>query len=249
MKRLLLVLLIAALALFALGCPKKKDGASADPSGGSSVVVKQDSAGLLLIWIDAKGDFHTEQKVADVPLEGRDAVRVIDPDKDEGTSSDKIFVADLRQAGADGTYPVKTMTRAEFEQLAVARRAQHGPTLASAGPPPPNPTGANPPPLPPTNAVPTPPPGSAAANVTPVIIYGAAWCGPCRQAQAYLNKRGIPFVEHDIDEEPGAVREMKQKLSRAGIPYRGQIPVIDVRGKMIVGFSEESLDDALGHAL
>ena len=41
--------------------------------------VRDDSQGLLLTWIDEKGDFHVEQKVADVPLIGRDAVRAVEP--------------------------------------------------------------------------------------------------------------------------------------------------------------------------
>ena len=35
------------------------------------VVVKADSEGLLLTWIDDKGDFHVETQVADVPIMGR----------------------------------------------------------------------------------------------------------------------------------------------------------------------------------
>jgi hypothetical protein len=40
---------------------------------------------------------------------------------------------------------------------------------------------------------------------------------------------------------------MREKLSRAG-QRGGQIPVIDVRGQIIVGFSEQSVDRALARA-
>ena len=58
---------------------------------------KPRATGLLLTWIDDKGDFHVETRVADVPMMGRDAVRVVDPNKDEGAHADRVFVADLRQ--------------------------------------------------------------------------------------------------------------------------------------------------------
>lgn len=77
-----------------------------------------------------------------------------------------------------------------------------------------------------------------------VIIYGASWCGPCHQAQAYLKKRGVPFVEKDIEDDPGAAAEMQKKLQRAGI-RGGSIPVIDVKGKILVGFSPGAVDAAL----
>src|SRR5450432_4261031 len=100
----ILTLWIGALA----GCPKKKSGGTNDTiSAEAPIVLKDSSTGFLLTWIDDKGDFHVEQKAADVPLLGRDAVRVVDPEKDLGTHDDKVFVADLRNAQPDGTYAVR----------------------------------------------------------------------------------------------------------------------------------------------
>jgi glutaredoxin len=218
-------------------------GAEAAP-----VVVKEDSVGLLLTWIDEKGDFHVEQKVADVPLVGRDAVRVIDPMReDDGTRSDRIFVADLRTASPDGTYPVRVTTRAEFETLAETRRQKQGLTLASAAPPSPDagPMGGLP--SGPQSELPSMPTPSGTARPA-VIIYGASWCGPCHQAADYLRKKGVAFVLKDIENDPDAAREMRAKLAHAGI-HTGSIPVIDIRGKVLVGFSAQSVDEALGRAL
>ena len=237
-----LLVLLAALAL--AGCPRKKDGgATADPAGAAAaaIVVKPDSDGLLLTWIDEKGEFHVEQKVADVPLTGRDAVRVVDPTRYEGTSSDRIFVADLRQTKPDGTYPVTTMGRADFEKLATDRRAKNGPVLANANEGQQAQGGAAPP-----GAQP-PAPADPSARPT-VIIYGAEWCGPCKQTKAYLSKRKVSFVEKDIDDEANQ-KEMLGKLQRAHIQYNGAIPVIDVRGKLLVGFDPQVLDNALGSAM
>ena len=56
------------------GCHRAAAGAARDDaSSGSPLVVRADTVGLLLSWIDEKGDFHVEQKASDVPLVGRDA--------------------------------------------------------------------------------------------------------------------------------------------------------------------------------
>jgi glutaredoxin len=81
-----------------------------------------------------------------------------------------------------------------------------------------------------------------------VIIYGASWCGACHEAVAYLKRKGIAFVEKDIEEDANAAREMQAKLARAG-KRSGSIPVLDVRGKVMVGFNAREVDSALGEAL
>ena len=77
-----------------------------------------------------------------------------------------------------------------------------------------------------------------------MIIYGAEWCGPCHQAAAFLTQRGVPFVEKNIEEDREAAREMQTKLARAGI-RGGSIPVLDVKGTVLVGFSPQAVDGAL----
>ena len=196
------------------------------PPPGSDVVVfpvvTDASMDLLLTWIDEKGEFHVEQKPADVPLTARDLVRVADPVKDP-PKLDDVFVADLRTVGADGTYPVRTMPRPAFEKVAVERRQKNGKILTAQG----------------------------AASVAPVdarptvVIYGASWCGPCHQAAAHLKKRGVAFVERNIEQDSSAAREMQSKLAKANM-RGGSIPVIDVRGRILLGFDPRAVDQALG---
>jgi glutaredoxin len=235
--------MVALLVLPAVwSCKGHGSGAAADTDV-APFVVKADSDGLLLTWIDDKGDFHVETKVADVPMMGKDAVRVVDPNKDEGTHADHIFVVDLRQARDDGTFPVHSMTRADFEAIAVARREKTGPTLASAAPPSPSAPGAASQPS--AGATDTP---QKPAAIGSVIIYGAEWCGACHEAAKYLKRKGIPFIEKDVEKDPGAAREMQDKLAKNGL-HSGSIPVIDVRGKVMVGFNASEIDGALGAAL
>jgi glutaredoxin len=176
-----------------------------------------------------------------VPMRGKDAVRVVDPNKDEGTHADHVFVVDLRQAQGDGTFPVRSMTRADFEAIAVARREKTGPTLASAAPPSPSAATI-------ASAGATDPGPSKPSTLSTIIIYGAEWCGACHEAASYLKRKGIPFVEKDVEKDPGAAREMQDKLAKNGL-HSGSIPVIDVRGKVMVGFNAAEIDGALGAAL
>jgi glutaredoxin len=232
----LAVLLLAGAA--AAGC-KQRSASASSQTDAPTIVVRDDSQGLLLTWVDDKGDFHVETRVADVPLMGRDSVRVAheDSSKDPKTDGDQFVVVDLRQARPDGTYPVRSMARADFEALAVARREKSGPTLSSAAPP------ANPSVPPERSASPAP-----SATRPLVIIYGAEWCGACHEAARYLKSKGIAFIEKDVEKDDAAAREMQQKLAKNGL-RGGSIPIIDVRGKVMVGFSAEAIDSALGQAL
>jgi glutaredoxin len=231
----LLALLLVGVCGLTSGCKQRSAQASSSAEAPPAIVVRAETEGLLLTWIDDKGDFHVETRVADVPMMGRDAVRVAEPEK-SSAEGDRIYVVDLRQARADGTFPVRMMPRADFEALAVARREKSGPTLANAGASPsagPEPSASS---------------SSQAAPRPLVIVYGAEWCGACHEAARYLKKKGIPFVEKDVEKDSAAEREMEQKLAKNGL-RGGSIPIIDVRGKVMVGFSAEAIDSALGQAM
>ncbi len=73
-----------------------------------------------------------------------------------------------------------------------------------------------------------------------VIIYGADWCGACRAAARYFREQNIPFVEKNIEKDPGARREMKAKAKAAGVRTSG-IPVIDFRGTLLAGFDVQRI--------
>jgi glutaredoxin len=232
----LVLVTFGAFAALAAGCKRKADAAlEASPE---PPVVRDLTDGLQLTWIDDKGEFHVEQRVADVPAASRDVVRVraLDPTAD-APSGDRVFVVDLRTANGDGTYTVRTVPRAEFEQVAVTRRAQSGTAVLA-------PKGA-------ASAPSAAASGGAAGDVAgrpAVIIYGASWCGPCHQAAAYLKQKGVAFVEHDIERDSSKQREMQAKLAKAGV-RGGSIPVLDVRGRILVGFDARAVDQALGQPL
>jgi glutaredoxin len=206
--------------------------------------LKDDTPNLLLTWVNEKGDFFVVRAPDKVPEQGRTAVRVVRTDVEAGTL-DLVYVADLSKKRPDGTYPVKTQTRASWEELGAARRKARLEALA----PPPSASAE----------VPTAPSGNPAAPTTPgapgknanasivVIIYGASWCRPCHDAAAYLKQRGVTVIQKDIEENDGAAQEMRSKLARAG-RSGASIPVIDFMGQLMVGFSRGALDRAIENA-
>ncbi|WP_437955884.1 glutaredoxin domain-containing protein [Sorangium sp. So ce119] len=235
-RRAAALLALAAAALGPAACAEKRDDGTAPAQASAELPpleLRDDTANLMLTWIDEKGDTHVELRPADVPAEGRSLVRAMLSDRTEGTR-DAFYVADLTQKRPDGTYTVRTMPRREWESLLEKRRAEH---LAKTAPPPaaPGPGGSAGPGAP-----------SHLGGVT-VIIYGASWCKPCHQAADYLRAKGVAAIVKDIEEDPAAAAEMQDKLAKSH-QRGGSIPIIDVRGQILVGFSAGAIDQALARA-
>lgn len=236
------ILGVAAVLAAAAGCTHKKDDGTAPIAEQTSLpalTLRDDTPDLMLTWIDDKGETHVEVHPADVPAAGRAMVRVIVADREDGTK-DTFYIADLTRKGGDGAYLTQTMPRRAWEAEIEKRRDAYLAKIAPPPPPPAAPSGqasAGEPPL----------ADKAPASGFTVIIYGASWCKPCHQAEAYLKSKGVSVLMKDVEETPGANEEMRQKLERAG-QRGGAIPVIDVRGQILVGFDARSLDRAVARA-
>jgi len=74
-----------------------------------------------------------------------------------------------------------------------------------------------------------------------VKMYATSWCPYCAKARAYFARRGIAYVEVDIEKS----REGRAEYDRLGA--RG-IPVIFVGGQRMNGFSEARLSQLLSEA-
>jgi glutaredoxin len=208
-------LLFVVVLLCAPGCKTQSDDVL---RAAAPPTVTEQSGDLLFTWIDPNGGGHVEQKASDVPASARENVRVADPSRDP--PPDQVWVVDMRTPGPKGAYPVRTIKRAEWEAYALSRRDGGSVLVPRAA-------------------------SSVAPHAAPqVIIYGASWCGPCHHAAAHLKQKGVPFVEKDIEQDSSAAREMQAKLAKAG-KRGGSIPVLDVRGRILVGFDAPSLDAAL----
>ena len=84
-------------------------------------------------------------------------------------------------------------------------------------------------------------------EATSVIMYSAAWCGVCKKARKFMQKEGIPFVEHDIEKDQSAAQELAQKSKRQGIKLGG-VPVFDIGGQMMGGFDPNRLKQLIANA-
>lgn len=74
-----------------------------------------------------------------------------------------------------------------------------------------------------------------------VILYCAPGCGYCTKAANLLKEKGIDFVRKNIRADGKARAEVAEKTKEAGINWRGGVPVIDAKGKIIVGYNKSAL--------
>lgn len=244
-----LLCVVLACASLSVACKKpttdttKEDSTKPKAAELPPLEVRADTPNLLLTWVDDKGDFHVTQKPADVPTEGRATVRVVVTTREEGTGP-LVYVANLDETTATGAYRLKTMSRAQWEEIGASKRKARLEALAPSALPSglPAPGGAGDPKTPSGAAA-----GKAPATGVVAIIYGADWCKPCHDAERYLKQRGATVIKKNIDENEVAADEMRRKLEKAG---RGgaSIPVIDIMGQIQVGFSPAALEQALESA-
>lgn len=76
-------------------------------------------------------------------------------------------------------------------------------------------------------------------NDSKVIIYSATWCAFCHAAKDYLDKKGVKYLDKDVEKDPAAGIEAVDKSGQRGIP------VIDIDGTIILGFDRPKIDFAL----
>jgi glutaredoxin len=223
MRRWMMFLMMALLAVACLD--DRDDGTKPSNATLPSLTLTDDTADLLFTWIDDKGGTGTGVSISEVPDGSKAMVRITTKEHGHGGS---FYIADLSEKSSDGTYAVQVIKRGEWEAELTKRRdgyrAKHAPPSVA-------PTAGK----------------AAPKGVIQAIVYGASWCGPCHQAARFLKKRGISVIEHDIEKNPRYAKEMMRKLKRAG---RGgsSIPVIDVAGTILQGFSARALDVAIQKA-
>ncbi len=72
-----------------------------------------------------------------------------------------------------------------------------------------------------------------------IILYSANWCPHCNRAKEFLKRNKISFTNKDVEEKKNA-EEMVRKSKQTGIP------VLEIFGKIIVGFDEDEVRMELG---
>ncbi|HUW41380.1 MAG TPA: glutaredoxin domain-containing protein [Rectinemataceae bacterium] len=73
----------------------------------------------------------------------------------------------------------------------------------------------------------------------PVTIYTTPSCGYCRLAKDYFRQNGISFTEYNVAADLRRADEMLRRSGQMGVP------VIDVNGRIIVGFNQTEIERAL----
>lgn len=81
-----------------------------------------------------------------------------------------------------------------------------------------------------------------AATKAPVVLYLAPGCGPCDSARAYLEARGVPYTEKNVEGDPEIQKEL---MERAG---QLSVPTITVGPKVMRGYLESLLEGELDAA-
>lgn len=72
-----------------------------------------------------------------------------------------------------------------------------------------------------------------------VTIYSTPSCGYCVKAKEYFRNKGIRFTDHNVAQNMQKADEMVRKSGQMGVP------VIDINGKIIVGFNQTEIEHAL----
>ncbi len=73
-----------------------------------------------------------------------------------------------------------------------------------------------------------------------VTIYTTPTCVYCKMTKGFLAQNNIKYEERDVSTDDKAREEMVQKSGQFGVP------VIDIDGKIVVGFDRARLTELLG---
>jgi len=72
-----------------------------------------------------------------------------------------------------------------------------------------------------------------------VKVYSTPGCPWCAKAKEFLKANNIKYKDIDVAEDSDAAKEMIEKSGQKGVP------VIDIDGKILIGFDEGELKGAL----
>lgn len=70
------------------------------------------------------------------------------------------------------------------------------------------------------------------------IIYTTITCPFCKMAKEYFKQNGIEYEEKDVTSDVALQQEMINKSGQFAVP------VIDINGKIIVGFQKQQIEQA-----
>lgn len=186
------------------------------------VTIAPDDPGELL-YVDLGGRVRRARGVAAVPPVSRAAVATEGPDGAGG----RVWIADVSAPppSPEG-WPARRASAAELERRGLAALPPaHGSRVA----------------LPAAPAEEAPPADG-------VVVYGTAWCAATAEARAWLDARGVPYTVRDVERDAAAATDAAARCAQveAGCD---RVPVIDVAGRVIVGFDPGRLSTIMGEPI
>ena len=72
-----------------------------------------------------------------------------------------------------------------------------------------------------------------------VIVYSTQSCPFCHMAKDFFKGQNIEFEDVDVNSDQQGLDDMIKKSGQSAVP------VIDIDGKIIVGFNEQAIKEAL----
>lgn len=72
-----------------------------------------------------------------------------------------------------------------------------------------------------------------------VAVYSTQTCPYCVMAKRYLAQKGVKYADYDVGADQRRAFEMLSKSGQMGVP------VLDIKGSIIVGFDRQAIDSAL----
>jgi len=72
-----------------------------------------------------------------------------------------------------------------------------------------------------------------------IAMYSTPSCGYCRMAKDWFRSKNLNFEEYDVSRDQRRADELVRKSGQMGVP------VIDVNGKIIIGFNTAAIEKAL----
>lgn len=73
-----------------------------------------------------------------------------------------------------------------------------------------------------------------------VTIYSTPTCPWCKTTKKFLQDNGVQYEDKDVASDLSARQDMMTKSGQMAVP------VVDVDGRIIVGYDEPQLKEALG---
>ena len=77
-------------------------------------------------------------------------------------------------------------------------------------------------------------------NQPKVVVFSPPTCSFCNMAKSYFREKGVKFTDIDVSRDQAAARDMVRRSGQMGVP------VIDIGGKVVVGFNRPQINSLLG---